>query len=295
MVKVLLFIFSGIVYNNSNAQNYELYYTQCNRADSLKFYGQPLEALNTFKMAFQSVDFVHTNKLMKAYQLAVEANSFEDAFHFGRRILLNSGKTELIRTKSSAFNKSKYYHWLIDSSEYYIEIYNQRINHKYIKIIDSLIYIDQFIIRKNKSYKAAFNIDRTKLPENLFDLDSSNWNLLYRCIKEIGFPSEEAVGYETYNKVWAILHHNLRLKENEKYHLEIFDYVRSGDYLPEDLMVWYEQFHLQNNSQTFFTTWDGNITSENLKRIEKNRRDFYLKGLDSYHLNKNGRSMEVKW
>ena len=295
MLKIILFISLGIAYNNSIAQNYELYYFQCNSADSLKFYGQKWEALNTYKLAFQSVDFVHTEKLRKAYQLAVETNSFEDAYNFGRKIILNSGKTDLIRTKSIAFKKSNFYQLLIDSSEYHLATYNQRINHQYIKIIDSLIYIDQYIIRNNKSYKAGYNIDGAKLPENLFDLDRSNWNMLYGCIKEIGFPSEETVGYETYNKVWAILHHNLRLKENEKYHLEIFDYVRSGDYLPEDLLVWYEQFQLQNNGQTFFTTWDGNLTIENLKRIEKNRRYHYLKGLDAFYLKKNGRFMDVKW
>jgi hypothetical protein len=295
MIKSTLFFLASFLFNSGFAQNYEFYYLQCNKADSLEFNGKKHEALNTYKLAFQTVDFVHTKKLIKAYKLAIETSSFEDAFHFGKNIILNTGKTHLIRTKSVDFNKSNFYQSLIDSSKFYINDYNNRINHEYIKIIDSLIFIDQYIIRNNKSYKADYNIDKIKLPDNLFDLDSSNWHLLYDCIIIWGVPSEQNVGYETYNKVWAVLHHNLRLKENEKYHKEIFEYVKKGDYLPDDLTVWYEQFQQQNYGQTFFTTWDGNLSPENLTRIEKNRRMIYLKGLNSYNLKKNGRYMEAKW
>lgn len=295
MTKSVVLILAIFSINCSIAQNYESYFLLCNKADSLKFYGQPLEALNTYKMAFESVDFVHTEKLRKAYQLAIETSSFQDAYHFGRSILLNSGNTDFIRTKSIEFKSSNYYKLLVDSSEYYSVSYTMRLNQQYIKIIDSLVFVDQYIIRNNKSYKADYQIDKNKLPENHFDLDSSNWHLLYNCIKIWGFPSEKNVGYETYNKAWAILHHNLRLIENEKYHSEIFEYVRRGDYLPDDLMVWYEQFQQQNYGQTFFTTWDGNLTNDNLARLEKNRRSIYLKGLNAYYLKKNGRYMIAKW
>ena len=295
MIKIVLFILISFIFNISFSQDYESYYLLCNKADSLKFYGQKLEALNTYKAAFQTVDFVHTEKLKKAYQLSIETSSFQEAFHFGKNIILNSGKTEFVQTKSTDFKKSNYYKLLIDSNQFYLIDYNKRINREYIEIIDSLFFVDQYIIRNNKSCKAEYKIDKNKLPKNLFDLDSSNWNLLYESIKIWGFPSEENVGYDTYKKVWLILHHNLRLIENEKYHSEIFEYVKRGDYLPEDLLVWYEQFQQQNYGQTFFTTWDGNLTNENLRRLEKNRRSFYLKGLDAYYLKKNGRFMEVKW
>jgi hypothetical protein len=295
MIKSTLFILVSFLSHSAFAQDYESYYLQCNKADSLKFYGQKQEALTTYKLAFQTVDFVHTEKLKKAFQLAIEIGSFQDAFLFGKNILMNSGKTDLIRSNSTDFKKSKYYQSLMDSSQFYLIAYNKRINHQYIELIDSLVFVDQYIIRDNKSYKADYNIDKSILPANLFDLDSSNWHLLYNCIKIWGFPSEENVGYEASNKAWAILHHNLRLKENEKYHQEIFEYVKKGDYLPEDLLVWYEQFQQQNYGQTFFTTWDGNLTVENLTRIEKNRRMVYLKGLNAYNLKKNGRYMEAKW
>lgn len=295
MTKSILLILASFTVYCSFAQSYESYYRQCNNADSLKYCGKKNEALKMYKSAFQSVDFVHSEKLKKAYHLAIELKLFQDAGNFGRKIIVNSGKTELIQTKSSEFKKSRDYENLIDSSRYFIEEFNHRINQQYIEVIDSLIFVDQYIIRNNKSYKDDYVIDKSSLPKNLFDLDSSNWQLLYNCIKKWGFPSEENVGYETYKKAWAILHHNLRLIENEKYHTEIFEYVKRGDYLPEDILVWYEQFQQQNYGRTYFTTWDRNLTKENLARIEKNRRSIFLKGLDAYYLKKNGSYMEAKW
>ena len=157
------------------------------------------------------------------------------------------------------------------------------------------MFVDQYIIRKNRTYKKDYEIDESKLPENLFELDNSNWKLLYSNIHELGFPSEENVGKSAYFKARIILHHNLRLEENEKYHKEIFEFVKTGDYLPNDIMVWYEQFQMQVNGQTFFTTWDGDTTLENLKKIDANRRRFYLKGINTYKLNKNGKIMKSLW
>lgn len=294
-MKVFFTISFALVLRCTFAQSYESYYLQCNSADSLKYVGKNDEALKMYKTAFQSVDFVHSDKLIKAYRLAIEMKLFHDAGIFGRSIIVNSGKTELIKTNSSEFKKSIDYKNLLDSSRYFLVEFNQRINHQYIKIIDSLVFIDQYIIRKNKSYKDNYAIDKSKLPVNIFDLDSSNWQFLYTCIKKWGFPSEENVGHDHYCKAWAILHHNLRLVQNEKYHREIVEYIKNGSYLPEDMMVWYEQFQQQNYGTTFFTTWDGNLTSENLMRINKNRVAFSLKRLDAYELRKNGRYMELKW
>lgn len=287
-----IFIFT---FNFTFSQNYVEYYSLCNTADSLSYIGKENEALDKYKEAFKTVKFVHSIKSKKAYELAIKTNSFEDAFNFGKISLISSGKRELIKTNSRKFKKSAYYKMLKDSSAAFILSYNERINHDYIKIIDSLAYIDQRIIRHNRFYKGNYHIDKTKLPVNLFDLDSSNWNLLYTCIQEMGFPSEENVGSTSYREVWLLLHHNLRLKENTKYHEEIFEFIRQGEYLPEDMMVWYEQYYLQVNNSTFFTTWDENISDENLARIDYNRRKFYLKGINSYTLKKNGRSMIPKW
>lgn len=295
MIKNAIVCSFFLLTNISLSQNYEKYYLLCNAADSLEYIGKDNEALESYKEAFNTVNYVHSKKYKNAYHLAIKLNSFIDAYEFGKMIIINSGKKKFIKTRSRSFKKSEYFKLLTDSCDFYLKKFNDRVNHEYIKIIDSLLYIDQYVIRNNKSYRGKYNIDKSKLPDNLFDLDSSNWRLLYRCIQEMGFPSEKNVGSEAYDNVWAILHHNLRLEENEKYHKEIFEFVMTGDYLPEHMMYWYEQFQMNVNGQTFFTTWDKNILPENLKRLDSNRRRFYLKGINSYQLKKNGRSMKAKW
>lgn len=296
MTKIILLLTVGLLFRFfSSAQNYPSYYLLCNTADSLQFFGQKEAALRTYNEAFQSVGFVHTKKLQNAYLLAVELHAYQAALEFGRSIICNSGKTDFITVKNRQFKRSSFYQTLQDSSAFYLEVYQKRINHAYVSLLDSLIFIDQYIIRGNKTYKDDYQINMTTLPSNLFDLDSTNWHLLYNSIQKWGFPSEENVGYEANQKAWAILHHNLRLIENEKYHAEIFSYVESGAYLPEDLLVWYEQFQQQNYNQTYFTTWDGNLSKENLARIDNNLRRFYLKGLCAYELRKDGRYMIRKW
>ena len=296
MTKIILLLTVGLLFRFfSVAQNYPSYYLLCNKADSLQFLGQKEAAFRTYNQAFQMVSFVHTKKLQKAYLLAIELRAYNAAFDLGRLIIRNSGQPDLIKVKNRRFKRSSCYQSLKDSSAYYLEIYHNRINHDFVALIDSLIFIDQYIIRGNKTYKAAYQINLRSLPLKLFDLDSSNWQLLYSSIQKWGFPSEENIGYEANQKVWAILHHNLRLIENEKYHAEIFNFVESGAYLPEDLVVWYEQFQQQNYNQTYFTTWDGNLSTENLERIENNLRRFYLKGLCAYELRKGGRYMIAKW
>ncbi len=126
-------------------------------------------------------------------------------------------------------------------------------------------------------------------------MDHSNWALLYQLIQKYGFPSEQNVGRKAYHDVWAILVHNLRLKENVVYHDEFFSYIKSGEYLPHDIFLWYEQYNQNELRQTFFSTWDGNISADNLKRIDANQRAFFMKGIHAYTLKKNGRFMTSNW
>jgi len=294
-MKIYLSFLITLLLKTSFSQDYSNYYKQCNNADSLIYVGKHQEALDLFKVAFSSVEYTHSEKFLKAYRLAVKLNLFDDAYQFGRMAIITSGKQEVIKTKSSTFRKSAQFKALKDSSALFLVSYNKRVNHAYIRLIDSLVFVDQFIIRGNRSYKGKYRIDMKALPSNRFELDASNWEFLLKCIDSIGFPSEKNVGLNAYNDVWAILHHNLRLAENEKDHPEIFEFIRTGEYLPEDFFIWYEQFQMQVKGQTYFCTWDGNISKENLARIDANRRKFYLKGINSFELSKGGRTMSAKW
>lgn len=283
---------------NSQSQDYVFYYETCNYADSLRYVGKKEEALKKYKEAFATVDYVHSEKLYKASYVSAELNKLEEAYNFAKQAMIHSGNPKIYLKDYKAFRKSKYYRQLKDSTESFLTIFNKRIDHKYISIIDSLDYIDQYIIRGNKSKrykKMKYQIDESQLPENRFDLDSSNWALLYQLIHERGFPSEQNIGSEKNLTAWYVLHHNLRLKENEKYHQEIFGFIRKGETLPRENYFWYEQYQQIVHGTTFFTTWDGNLSPENIVRINENRKKFYLKSLNSFELKKDGRFMSSIW
>ena len=291
LLTFLCLISLGIAYG----QDYSNYYRLCNTADSLEYVGNQNKAIDTYTHAFSAVNYVHSEKYLRAYHLAIKLNRFDEAFQFGRKIILNSGLKNRIRTKSKEFKSSNYYQLLIDSCGAYIDLYNSRVNHAYIKLIDSLHFIDQRIIRKNFSVRGKYKIQRKTLPKNRFELDSSNWLLLSDLIDSLGFPSEQNVGSEAYYNALIIIHHNLRLKENDYYHERIFEFILMGKYLPEHFSFWYEQYQTNINGISYFYTWESDFSDEDLNRINRNREKFYLKGLWAYDIDKEGRKMSPKW
>lgn len=294
-MKVLYFFIYILTITNVLSQDYSDYYLKCNLSDSISYSGDYQGALDEINRAFASVDYVHSEKYIKAYHLAVKLQKFDEAFEFGKKIIINSGEKNKIHTQSTDFRATKYYRFLLDSTNQYMDQFNNRVNHYYKEIIDSLHFVDQRIIRRNKSVKGKYSINKKNLPKNRFELDSTNWLMLSNLIDSLGFPSEQNVGSKTYYDAWIIIHHNLRLKENASYHDKIFEFIRRGDYLPEHFAFWYEQYQMQVKGRTFFTTWDEDISTVNLKRIDVNRRAFYLKGINSFDIQNNGLKMIAKW
>jgi hypothetical protein len=294
-MKTVFFFIFALTVTNVLCQDYSAYYLKCNLSDSLLHLGDNQGALDEINRAFSSVDYVHSEKYINAYHLAIKLQKFDEAFEFGKMIIINSGNKNKIHTKSVDFKSSKYYRFLLDSTNQYLDRFNARVNHYYIEIIDSLHFIDQRIIRGNRSVKGKYCINKKSLPKNRFELDSTNWLTLSHLIDSLGFPSEQNVGSKAYYDAWIIIHHNLRLKKNTSYHEKIFEFIRNGDYLPEHFAFWYEQYQMQVNGRTFFTTWDEDISPENLKRIDMNRRSFFLKGINTFDIQNNGRKMVSKW
>lgn len=295
MLNSLLTILCIISFGRAYGQDYSDYYRLCNTADSLAYVGAQNKAFDTYIKAFNKVDYVHSERYQRAYHLAIRLNLFDEAFRLGRNMIINSGLKSRIQTKSKEFKSSKYYQLLIDSCTAYIDLYNSRVNHDYIRLIDSLHYIDQRIIRNNFSVRGKYSIKRKTLPKNRFELDSSNWLFLSNLIDSLGFPSEQNVGSKAYYNAWIIIHHNLRLKENDHYHERIFEFIRMGEYLPEHFSFWYEQYQNNINGIGYFYTWKSDLSNEDLDRINKNRQKFYLKGLWAFDIVKEGRQMTSKW
>ncbi|MEO1518841.1 MAG: hypothetical protein AAFV95_27750 [Bacteroidota bacterium] len=274
--------------------NYGLYHQLCNKADSLVYEKQYKAALETFEQAFNRVDYVHSNKYKDAYDLSIQMGDYEKAFGFGKMVLIHSGQPKYLKTKSRKFKKSTFFSLLQDSTSLFLEQYQKRINEEYSQLIDSLYFIDQRIVRKNKSVKGDWQIDEATLSMTPSELDSSNWVSLHQAIQQFGFPSEERVGREAHENAYIILLHNIRMKKNEAHHQEFIDYMKSGEYLPYYFYFWYEQYCTEVKGQTFFSLWDGDTSEENLKRIDLNRRKFYLKGVSSWKVRKGRRRYRPK-
>ncbi len=159
MTKIILLLTVGLLVRFfSVAQSYPDYYLLCNKADSLQFLGQKEAALRTYNQAFQMVSFVHTKKLQNAYLLAIELREYNAAFDLGRLIICNSGQANLIKVKNQRFKQSTCYQTLNDSSAYYLQIYHNRINHDFVALIDSLIFIDQYIIEATSPIKLIISL-----------------------------------------------------------------------------------------------------------------------------------------
>lgn len=295
MKTILLFLLLVSFQKNTLAQHYDSFYLSCNTSDSLFYFRQTQAALDTLKIAFNKVPYVPSWKLSDAYWKAAKAGDYDLAYRYGRQTLIHSGNIKKLQAVPKEFKKSNQYQQLKDSSLVLVKMSQSNWNHSFIQLIDSLFYLDQRIVRNNKSVRGSYQIDKKTLPQNRFDLDSSIWQTLYAAIQKYGFPDEQLVGEISYDNMTVILHHNLRLAENEKYHPEFIEYIRQGKYDARYFLFWYEQFQMNVYKTTYFTTWDGNISPENLARIDKNLRSLWLKGITSFKLSKEGRSMVRIW
>ncbi|MCC6702237.1 MAG: hypothetical protein IT221_11985 [Fluviicola sp.] len=294
-MKVFILSLIHCIFFTIQAQEFKSYYKNIYQADSLAYVGKNKEALLHYQQTFSSVAFPYCRDLQSAYLLAIKVKNYKLAKNIAQQLLFQSGEIKLINTKDKSFKKTDQYKELENSTDSILKCYNERINHSYIQLLDSLTYVDQYIIRNNKSHKGNYKIDLKSLPENRFELDQKNFELLMKWVDSLGFPSESAVGYKTYNDdVWVLFHHNLREKQNEKYHLDVLKWIENGWYHPNSMMIWYEQYAQQHLKTTYFTTWDQNLDPENIKRINKNRSKYYLKSLNAYSIEKNGRSMISK-
>lgn len=282
---------------NSGAQQqyYDSYYKSCNTADSLAYFGKKTISIDTFKLAFESVNFVHAEKYGDAFDVAIDNGDFQSAFEFGKMSIINSGIISFARPRSLKFKRSLYFKQLMDSVEFYLETYNKRVNHSYIKLIDSLFYIDQRIIRKIRSVRGNYTFDQSFLDKSNSEKDSLNWNCLHNLIDSLGFPSQKNVGYKAYRNAVTIIQHNLREKGFEKYHPAIFDAIKMGDYLPTDFAFWYEQYQTVVKGKSYFYSWNGDTSKAAFALINTNRRAFYLKPTSAYKIKRNGLRWKAKW
>ena len=273
-------------------------------------------ALEKYKAAFATVDYLHDRNLKSAAKCAMAVEDYESAAGYIRQSVINCGNNNFFSTYNRApswkFKRTKHYKSIKDSLEIYLAVYNSRINWEYCAILDSLYFVDQYVLRGTRHAKADYNLNVDSLREiqNIIhqsvhhgkvytdinvdslrkiwvNLDSSNFQTLLECIDKWGWPSEEIVKNEYFI---LVLHHNMRLKENEKYHEMAFSAVKEGKYNPLHLSWWYGQYYTwykgegQQAVPTLFTPTKEEVEEGDFERVNKNRAAFYLKPLSAFEL-----------
>ena len=300
MNQTLSLCFSLLFLTNSlSAQDYIEYFNLCNQADKDIYFERYDSALIKLEKAFAGVDYVHAENYQKASESAMQLQNLPQAYQYAKAAILNGMSNEFWREKTfKALKSSEYYPFINDSLPIWREQHLQSIHLEYQSLIDSLYYLDQRVIRKNLSVKGDYKIDRAIIPENRFDLDTSLFKTLLMAVERWGFPSEELVGFEAFDKVWVLFHHNVRLPENHGYFPLLEAAVKAGKYRPSDFAWTYDQGMMFNGEKPKFYYGVGlprEMKPELAAQIDANRKQMGIKPLESMEVTTKGRKTTTRF
>lgn len=293
----VFFIVCFLTSNFLKGQNYIDYYNLCNEGNRQMYLKQYRKALQSFESGFAKVDYIHAIQYEKASQCAIQLNQYEKANQYAHKAYLQGSDSKFLKKKiSKNFRKTKEYKVLIKNIEKFEQLHLLSINLHYKEIIDSLYYLDQRVIRKNKRIKGNYKIDKSTLPENLFHLDTLIFNHLLNKIDVHGFPSEERVGKKSYEKVYIILHHNGRLAQNKKHLPMMKEALLKGEYLPNHYAWMYDQSRLFDGEKPLFYYGvpSNGIDAQEKKKIDEIRTEYGVKRFSAFQIKHRGRTTIMK-
>ncbi len=299
MRSIFFAILALLNFNLLIGQDYIEYYNFCNEGDKQIYLKNYEEALKNFNKAFSLIDYVHANQYKSASLCAAHIGNIEKTYLYAKNAILNGLDPVFLKTKDfKKFRKTEKYKILCDSISIFQKQHLLSINLNYKKEIDSLYYIDQNIIRNNKSCKGNYNIDKSKLPSNLFELDSVIFEHLLTLIEKYGFPSEKKIGYEGYSNVWVLFHHNVRLPKNSKYLPILKEALVKGEYLPRNYAWMYDQSLMFKQEEPYFyfgIALVDHLSDDKKMEIDKRRKEHGIKPLESTIVKKRGNGIMQKF
>ncbi|MGE0567617.1 MAG: hypothetical protein AB7O73_06685 [Bacteroidia bacterium] len=282
-LNIFIILGSKLFFGQVN-DNYIKYYNLCNSGDKELYYKNYQAALNYYDSAFKCVKYSHSFNLEKAAIAATKANNKDKATQYLRQAILNGKSAEILKDKK--YRKLKHFDKFVDlkdSAKIHESNFRKRINTKYAREIDSLQFIDQYVIRGNKFFKNHFYFNPDTI-SNKSNLDSIVFSHLLSLIEKYGFPSERVVGPKGYENVYIILHHNVRLPQNSKYIEMVTNALHNGEYLPENFAWMYDQSKEFKNEKPFFYYGSANptkLSQSERQEIEKNRFEYGVKPIES--------------
>ncbi len=277
-------------------QDYSAYYQLCTEASEQIYLKNYPAALEKFELAFKDVPYVHTARYVEASKSAILAKKYDKAYTYICQLKKQGWSNDFLNKRMfRKFKKSDYYQKYKENISSYEAIFNASINKDYVRLIDSLHYIDQYILRDNKEYKGKYTIDPSKLTKDRKEMNQVNIDALLELINEHGFPSEQRVGREAYDQATIILLHNLRLKKNIKHYPILLKAIKTGEFSPNHYAAIYEQYVLFEKGISFYTTLDMDLSEKKLAEIDANRKEIGLKPLKAFYIKNKGRTMKSKW
>ncbi|MEL7341021.1 MAG: hypothetical protein AAGM67_11075, partial [Bacteroidota bacterium] len=257
------------------------------------------EGLAIFQEAFATVSYAHCQYLIKAAECAAQTDQPALAYQYAKQAVLQGWahsfwKGDLFQD----FRQTSHYHQLKDSADYFQEQFYANTNQAYIAIIDSLHYIDQRLIRKTLSVKGKYQIDKSSLPENRFELDDGLFAMILTLIEEHGYPSEQNVGPEAYRKADIIVHHNLRMPENEA-HTPLFKQaLLAGEYSPKSFATMMDQRNIwfQQIEPYFYFSRPipEDMPASEVAAIEARRKEYGIAPLEAVEIIKRRKFVRIR-
>ena len=293
-----LLFFSSFSSFSQQFDNHIEYFNLCNLGDKYYYFENFNEAIESYESAFEKADYVHAHYYMKAAKTCVKSFNYSKAYFYSKKAILNGQSDKFLKNKEfKQFRKTSEYRQLKDSLKFFKKEYALIINNDYKVLIDSLYYVDQRIIRNNRSCKGNYQIDKSILPDNLYELDSVIFADLLTLVENYGFPSERLVGPESYRHAFIIFHHNIRLKKNEKYLDLLESAVKKGEYMPEHFAWTYDQGLLMKGKKPYFyygVAFLGNLTESEQEEVDKHRKDYGVKPIESFEVIEKGKTIIQK-
>jgi hypothetical protein len=286
MLKYIVFIIGVILVLGSkpivaqSKSNYVLYYALIHKAESFDKRKEFVTALESFDSAFKSVPYQYLFHLLEASQVAMQLKKNDKATEWLRLALLAGLSPEQLSQKSiKTLAEQTKFRLLKDSAVFYHQQFKKRLNHAYIKEIDSLYYVDQVIIRHRKTATPLYKNMPYVYANERVKYDSLSFLYLIKLIEAYGFPSEQKIGAEAYERAKLIIHHSLRMPFNRRY-LPLFEKaVLTGDYQPQDYAWAFDQLQLNEMKLPFYFQQCGDISKlkdEEKKEINARRKKIGL-------------------
>jgi len=261
------------------------YYNLTNEGDKQIYLKNDSLAYDCYLKAFEKVDYIHSSKLIIGAKLATKQKDYQNVYEFLKNAIIQGTKTKFYKNKEfKKFRKTDLFKIFKDSLTYFQAEYRKHLNSDYKKQIDSLYYIDQRIIRNNKSVKGKYNINKSKLPEKIFDLDSLIFADILALIEKYGFATEKNVGKESFSKIWIFYHHNIRLPKNEKYIELAQRALKEGAYFPNEYAWMFDQSRILKKEEPYFyfgVAFTGDLKAEKKETINNRRKEWGIKPLEA--------------